>query len=124
MLKDNFDRCEEIFGKTGREVLEKVHPHSPRITNLVHDYFANNLYKDETLSIQTRELVVIAIIAAQGGLAKPLEVHIQSALNQGVSKNEIIAVLEMVASYAGMPKAISAIMGNLEIFSSKIFARD
>lgn len=117
MKKENFDRCQEVFGKTGRDVLEKVHQHSPRLTNLVHDYFANNLYKDETLDIKTRELVVIAIIAAQGGLPKPLEVHIRSALDQGVSKDEIIAVLETVASYAGMPKAISAIMGSLDVLS-------
>ncbi len=108
--KEKLDRCEEVFGSMGRKVLDSINELSPRTVDNVHEYFANNLYADKTLSSKTRELCVISIIAAQGGLDKPLEVHIRTALNQGVSKNEIVAVLETVASYAGMPKSISALM--------------
>lgn len=115
-LKDKLDRCEEVFGEMGRNVLEAVNPLSPRTVNHVHDYFANNLYADNTLDSRTRELCVISIIAAQGGLDKPLEVHIRTALNQGVRKEEIIAVLETVATYAGMPKSISGLLVAKRVF--------
>jgi 4-carboxymuconolactone decarboxylase len=45
-----------------------------------------------------------------------LEVHIRTALNQGVTKEEIVAVLETVATYAGMPKSISALMVAKRVF--------
>lgn len=113
---EKFDKCESVFGEMGRNVLESIDDLSPRTVNNVHDYFANNLYADDTLSTKTRELCVISIIAAQGGLEKPLEVHIKSALKQGVSKNEIVAVLETVASYAGMPKCITGLMVAKRVF--------
>ena len=115
-VKEKLDRCEEVFGEMGRNVLDSIIELSPRTVNHVHDYFANDLYDDQTLSSKTRELCVISIIAAQGGLDKPLEVHIRTALNQGVTKEEIIAVLETVGSYAGMPKSISAMMVAKNVF--------
>lgn len=117
--KDKLDRCEEVFGKMGRDVLTSIEDLSPRTVNHVHNYFANDLYADTTLSSKTRELCVISIIAAQGGLDKPLEVHIRTALNQGVTKAEIIAVLETVGSYAGMPKSISAMMVAKRVFDTE-----
>ncbi len=113
---EKLDRCEEVFGEMGRNVLDSIHELSPRTVNNVHNYFANDLYADKTLSSITRELCVISIIAAQGGLDKPLEVHVRTAINQGVTKGEIIAVLETVAAYAGMPKSISALMVAKKIF--------
>lgn len=100
----------------GRNVLESVNDLSPRTVNHVYNYFANDLYADKTLSSKTRELCVISMIAAQGNLEKPLEVHIRAALNQGVTKEEIVAVLETVASYAGMPKSISGLMVAKRVF--------
>ena len=78
----------------------------------------NNLYADKTLDTRTRELIVIAIIATLGGMLKPLTVHIKSALNAGCLKQEIVAVLEIVASYAGMPKAISSLMTAKDILQN------
>ncbi len=114
--KKKLDRCEEVFGAMGKNVLSSIADLSPRTVNHVHDYFANNLYSDQTLSPKIRELCVISIIAAQGGLDKPLEVHIRTALSQGVAKEEIVAVLETVASYAGMPKSISGLLVAKRVF--------
>ena len=116
MNKEKYEKCEEVFGSLGRSVLEKVETLSPRIVNLVHDYFANNLYADNTLDPKTRELVVTAVIATLGGMPKPLTVHVKSALAAGCSQEEIVAVLETVASYAGMPKAISGLLTAKEVF--------
>ncbi|MDB0037729.1 carboxymuconolactone decarboxylase family protein [bacterium] len=115
-VKKKLDRCEEVFGEMGKNVLDSISDLSPRTVNHVHDYFANNLYSDQTLTSKTRELCVISIIAAQGGLNKPLEVHIRTALNQGVTQEEIVAVLETVGSYAGMPKSISALIVAKSVF--------
>ncbi len=117
--KEKLNRCEEVFGTMGKNVLESIEDMTPRTVNHVHDYFANDLYADPTLSAKTRELCVISIIAAQGGLDKPLEVHIRTALNQGVTKEEIIAVLETVGSYAGMPKSISGLLVAKRVFEEK-----
>lgn len=115
-LDKKLDRCEEVFGEMGRNVLSQVNELSPRTVNHVHDYFANTIYADTTLEAKTRELCVISIIAAQGGLEKPLEVHIRSALKLGVTPQEIVAVLETVATYAGMPKSITGLMTAKRVF--------
>ncbi|MDB0037733.1 hypothetical protein N9F08_00040 [bacterium] len=52
-VKKKLDRCEEVFGEMGKNVLDSISDLSPRTVNHVHDYFANNLYSDQTLTSKT-----------------------------------------------------------------------
>ena len=117
--EEKLNRCQEVFGDTGRSVFESINDISPRSVNHIHDYLANNLYEDNTLDSKPRELCVLSIISAQGGLDKALAVHIKTALKHGASKNEIVAVLETVGSYAGMPKSLLGLLVAKSVFEEE-----
>jgi 4-carboxymuconolactone decarboxylase len=108
---------EEIFGAPGLQVLDRIRSHSPRLCNHIERYIAGDLYQDETLDIKTRELCVIACLAAQGGLTEQLVVHIRTALRHGVSEQEIVSVIEAIGTYAGVPRALNALFAAIQIFS-------
>lgn len=118
-LKEQLNRCEEVFGEMAKNVFKSIKDISPRTVNNIHDYLANNLYEDDTLDLKVRELCVISMIAAQGGLDKALKVHIKTALKHGASENEIIAVIETVGAYAGMPKSMLALLVAKSVFEEK-----
>ena len=60
---------------------------------------------DETLDAKTRSMLNLALI---GGLGKmhEWELHCRGALGNGVSKEEIRAIIHVVAIYAGVPAAL------------------
>jgi 4-carboxymuconolactone decarboxylase len=107
---------EQIFGAAGIAVLDRIRPLSPRLVDQVYSYIAGDLYQDETLEFRTRELCVIAILAAQGGLNEQVKVHVETALRGGVTKEEVVATLEAVGAYAGVPKALNAMFAAAEVF--------
>ena len=114
--EEHVQRFREIFGEAGEAVLERVQPLSPRLREHVYDYIAGDLYADPTLSVRTRELVVIATLAAQGGMGEQLAVHLHVALDNGATVAEIVATLETVGTYAGVPRALNAMFTAAEIF--------
>lgn len=109
---------ESIFGETGNKVLDKIRPLSPRLVEHVYDYIAGELYADSTLDKKTRELCVVSSLASQGGLQEQLRVHIEAALRNGATKEEISSVCETVGSYAGVPRALNAMFVAIEVFDA------
>ena len=119
-MSTHFDRTEyeRIFGPAGHAVLERIRAYSPRLVDHVYSYIAGNLYQDQTLDLRTRELCVIAVLAAQGGLPEQLAAHVTTALRNGVKPAEIVAAIETVATYAGVPRALNALFIAIPLFDS------
>src|SRR5664280_913623 len=106
--EEHVRRFEEIFGSAGEAVLQRLETVSPRLREHVYGYIAGDLYADQTLDVRTRELVVLATLAAQGGLTEQLTVHLHTALDNGASEREVVSVLETVGTYAGVNNAFNA----------------
>ncbi len=119
-MSTHFDRAEyeRIFGPAGHAALERIRAYSPRLVDHVYSYIAGNLYQDQTLDLRTRELCVIAALAAQGGLPEQLAAHVTTALRNGVKPAEIVAAIETVATYAGVPRALNALFIAIPLFDS------
>ncbi len=57
------------------------------------------------LSRRDRSLVVLAVLAALGGVEPRLRTHVGFALKNGATPDELEALLALVAVYAGFPRA-------------------
>ena len=114
--EESIKQFEKIFGETGNKVLEKIQPLSPKLVEHVYEYIAGELYADSSLDVKTRELCVVSSLASQGGLQEQLRVHIEAALRNGATKEEIVRVFETVGSYAGVPRALNAMFVATEVF--------
>lgn len=110
----NIQDFEAIFGTAGNAVLERIKKYSPRVVEHVYEYIASDLYQDPVLDVKTRELCVISSLVSQGGLNEQLVVHVRTALNNGVQKQEIISVIETAGSYAGIPRALNGLFTAIE----------
>ena len=60
---------------------------------------------DETIDMKTRSMMNLAMIGALGKMEE-WELHCKGALNNGVSKEEIRAIVHVVGIYCGVPQAI------------------
>ena len=64
-----------------------------------------DIYSRPGLDLRSREIAVVAALTAMGNAAPQLKVHIQGALNVGVSRTEIVETIMQMAVYAGFPAA-------------------
>ena len=60
---------------------------------------------DEVIDPKTRSMMNLAMIGALGKMHE-WELHCRGALNNGVSKEEIRAIIHVVAIYCGVPQAL------------------
>jgi 4-carboxymuconolactone decarboxylase len=59
---------------------------------------------------------VIAALTATGNATPQLKVHIQGALNVGVSREEIVETIMQMAVYAGFPAALNGLAAAKDVF--------
>jgi 4-carboxymuconolactone decarboxylase len=62
-------------------------------------------WEDAPLTRHERSLVVLAVLAAQGGVEARLRTHVRFALANGATPEQLDALLCLVAIYAGFPRA-------------------
>ncbi|WAB99256.1 carboxymuconolactone decarboxylase family protein [Pseudomonas putida] len=74
---------------------------------LVTRYCWGEVWGDNTLSFKTRSIVNLSALTAMSQHHE-LSVHVKGALTNGVTKEEIRAVLMQAAIYCGVPLALAA----------------
>ena len=60
---------------------------------------------DETINSKTRSMMNLTMIGALGKMTE-WELHCKGALNNGVSKEELRAIIHAIGIYCGVPQAV------------------
>lgn len=90
----------------GRDVLGEF---APKFAELNDDVLFGEVWsREKELSARDRSLVTVTALLASGILDSSLQFHLQTAKNNGITKQEISEVLTHVAFYVGWPKAWAA----------------
>jgi 4-carboxymuconolactone decarboxylase len=66
---------------------------------------AGGAWVDDCLSLRDRSLVVVAALAAQGGVEQRLRTHVRWALEHGLTAEQLEAAIALLAVYVGYPRA-------------------
>lgn len=85
---------------------------------LVTEYCWGNVWGRDGLPRKTRSMLNLAMLSA---LNRPHEIkmHVRGALNNGVTKDEIMEVFLQVAIYCGVPAAIDSFRVAREVFAEE-----
>ena len=109
----------EIFGKEAVERrMGALGEFGQPLQDLINTYGYGDIWSRPGLERKVRSLVVIGMNAA---ISRPVEfkVHVNGALNNGCSPEEIREVCLTVALYAGIPAANEAHKIALEVFQER-----
>ncbi|CAP41997.1 carboxymuconolactone decarboxylase family protein [Bordetella petrii] len=74
---------------------------------LVTEYCWGEIWGDDTLPFKTRSMLNLAMLTAMSQHHE-LAAHVKGALTNGVTKDEIRAVLMQASVYCGVPLALAA----------------
>lgn len=109
----------EVDGEAGRRVIDALADISPELGHQVVSWAFGEIYDRPALPPRDRQLVTLGMLTALGGCEPQLEVHINAALNVGLTPEEIVEALLHSAVYCGMPKALNATFVAKKVFGER-----
>lgn len=86
----------------GRDQLGKF---APDFAHFNDDILFGENWNNTDIDVKTRCIITVVALMSQGITDSSLVYHLQNAKANGVSKEEISAIVTHVAFYAGWPKA-------------------
>lgn len=123
MDKETFEkglkiRREVLGAEYVDRALANATPFTQPIQELVTQYCWGEVWGRPGLDRRTRSMLNLAMISA---LNRPheLKLHVNGALNNGLSKEDICEVFLQVAIYCGMPAAIDAFRTASQVFEER-----
>jgi 4-carboxymuconolactone decarboxylase len=121
--QDRFERGMEVLaridGEAGRKVIDSLADVAPELGHQVVAWAFGDIYDRPGLAPRDRQLVTLGILTALGGCEPQLDVHINAALNVGLTPQEITEVLLHSAVYCGMPRALNATFVAKRVFDER-----
>lgn len=113
------EQLKRIDGIGGENVIKSLEKIAPDVGRFIIEFAFGDIYTRGELSLQEREMVTIASLLTSGGCEPQLEVHINGALNVGVSPKKIIESFIQCIPYVGFPKVLNAITVAKKVFTDK-----
>ena len=106
----------EIHGEAGERVVQSLEDIAPDFARYLIEFPFGDVYSRPGLDLKSREIAVVAALTALGNAAPQLKVHIQGALNVGVTRTEVVETIMQMAVYAGFPAALNGLLAAKEVF--------
>jgi 4-carboxymuconolactone decarboxylase len=103
-----------IYGKGGQG-REGHYDVSPVHTQGIYEWCFGMVWAEPTLDLKQKEMIVLSTMVAQD-LPDELEWHCKSAMNVGLTKEQIIATIVQCSPYVGLPKTNHAIKAAVRAF--------
>lgn len=97
---------------------DKLGDFAPQFAAFNDDVLFGEVWSREAeLSSRDRSIVTVSALIAAGNFEQ-LNVHLNKAKSNGVTKEEIVELITQLAFYAGWPKAWSAFNQAKEVFTN------
>ncbi|RNB92469.1 carboxymuconolactone decarboxylase family protein [Brevibacillus fluminis] len=123
MANERFERgwakLMEVDGEGGQRVIDSLQDIAPDLGSYIVEFVFGEIYPRQGLDLKQRQLVTIASLATQGGCEPQLHVHINAALNVGLTPKEVIEAITHCVPYAGFPRALNAIFVAKRVFAER-----
>ena len=108
-----------VDGTAGANVIGSLKDVSPELGHQVVAWGFGEIYSRPGLEPRDRQLVTLGMLTALGGCEPQLEVHINAALNVGLTAEQIIEALLHSAVYCGFPRALNATFTAKKVFAER-----
>lgn len=109
---------EEIDTDARKKVYERLNAISPFMARYLVESFSDVGVLPQ-ISNREREIANIGALTAIGYAQSQLRFHINAGLNVGLTRDEIIAIINTMSVFAGFPATINALFAAQEVFKER-----
>jgi 4-carboxymuconolactone decarboxylase len=113
------EKLNEVDGKIGDKVVQSLKDVAPDLGKFIIEFAFGDIYTRPELDLKQRELITLSSLASIGGTENQLRVHINGALNVGVTAKEISEIFIQCVPYVGFPRALNAVTVAKEVFKER-----
>lgn len=110
---------EKVDSEGGKSVIESLAGLSEDVGRYIIEFAFGDIYDRGVLDLKQREMITITTLLTQGDTEPQLNVHINGALNVGLTPEEIIETFIQTIPYVGFPKVLNAITVSIEVFKDR-----
>lgn len=113
------EQLKAIDGKGGENVIKSLEDIAPDLGKFIVEFAFGDIYTREGLTTEEREMITLSSLLTAGGCEPQLEVHINGALNIGISPEKVIEIFLQCIPYTGFPKALNAVYAAKKVFAER-----
>lgn len=110
------EQLKAIDGKGGENVIRSLEDIAPDLGKFIVEFAFGDIYTRQGLTTAERELITLSSLLTIGGCEPQLEVHINGALNVGITPERIIETFLQCIPYTGFPKVLNAVFVAKKVF--------
>ncbi len=118
-FETGMEQLKKIDGIGGENVIKSLEDIAPDVGRFIIEFAFGEIYPRENLSLPEREMITITSLLTLGGCESQLEVHINGALNVGISPQKIVETFIQCIPYVGFPRVLNAITVAKSVFSER-----
>lgn len=113
------EQLKAIDGKGGENVIRSLEDIAPDLGKFIVEFAFGDIYTREGLTTKEREMITLSSLLTAGGCEPQLEVHINGALNVGISPEKMIETFLQCIPYTGFPKVLNAVYAAKKVFAER-----
>ena len=113
------EQLKAIDGKGGENVIRSLEDIAPDLGKFIVEFAFGDIYTREGLTTEEREMITLSSLLTAGGCEPQLEVHINGALNVGISPEKVIETFLQCIPYTGFPKVLNAVFAAKKVFAER-----
>jgi 4-carboxymuconolactone decarboxylase len=118
-FRRGWERLQEVDAESGERVIDSLQDVAPDLGRYVVEFAYGDIYGRPALDLRQRQLITIAALTALGGAERQLDVHVNAALNVGLTAEEVVEALLHCLPYAGFPRVLNAIFVVQRVFAER-----
>lgn len=113
------EQLKAIDGKGGENVIKSLEDIAPDLGKFIVEFAFGDIYTREGSTTEEREMITLSSLLTAGGCEPQLEVHINGALNVGISPEKVIETFLQCIPYTGFPKVLNAVFAAKKVFAER-----
>jgi 4-carboxymuconolactone decarboxylase len=112
-------RLMEVDAEGGERVVQSLQDVAPDLGRYVVEFAFGDIYQRPGLDLRQRQLVTISALTTLGGAEPQLEVHVNAALNVGLTAREVVEAILHCIPYTGFPRVLNAVFVAKRVFAER-----
>jgi 4-carboxymuconolactone decarboxylase len=100
------------------QAIAAADPFNAPFQEILNEYCWGLVWGDERLPRKTRSMLNLVMLACLNRMQE-WELHLKGALRNGVSKDEVQAIIHQIAVYAGVPLGVECFRAARKVFAER-----
>ena len=118
-FEQGLQKLSEVDGTAGENVINALRDIAPDLGKYIVEFAFGDIYCRDEVTLQEREMITLSSLLAQGGCETQLEVHINGALNVGITPKKVIETFMQCIPYTGFPRVLNAVGVARKVFNAR-----